>query len=180
MLELERFITQYVELEDRIRLIAQTKQGGVMVLWLTQRLLNRLVPYFCHWLQSQSTAVTPALQYVHQGFAQQAAQLALQQSVENAVQLPTPTAQLGADVNAVLVHGVQITATGDHLMLGFKDVQGTVHAQLPLSTKVLRQWLCIIKKQYRKAHWPIVDWPQWLQASDLDLAATPSSRAVLH
>ena len=42
MAELQRFTTEYVEIEDRIRLAGETAPGHTVVLWLTQRLLARL------------------------------------------------------------------------------------------------------------------------------------------
>ena len=45
MNSLQRITTEYDEREDRIRVSGQLAQGEAVVLWLTQRLLNRLVPH---------------------------------------------------------------------------------------------------------------------------------------
>ena len=40
---LQRCTTEYVECEDRIRLAGELASGATVVLWLTQRLMNRLI-----------------------------------------------------------------------------------------------------------------------------------------
>ena len=77
--QLQRITTEYNEPEDRIRLSGELAQGDTVVLWLTQRLLNRLVPHLTAWLSQQLAPASsiPSVQAVHedivQGFAQQAA-----------------------------------------------------------------------------------------------------------
>lgn len=56
MAELQRFTTEYVEIEDRIRLAGETAPGHTVVLWLTQRLLARLLPHLLQWLEQQTGA----------------------------------------------------------------------------------------------------------------------------
>ena len=41
---LQRVTTAYLENEDRLRLTGELADGDTVVCWLTQRLLNRLVP----------------------------------------------------------------------------------------------------------------------------------------
>jgi hypothetical protein len=177
VLKLERWTTQYVELEDRMRLNALSSQGEVMVLWLTQRLLIRLVPYFCQWLEAQSD-IPSAVQSVHHGFAQQAAQLSLQQSTEPEVQVPTEAG--GVQAPALLVYGVEVSKIEGHITLGFKDAQGQVHAQLPLPAQALRQWLQILHSQYIAAQWPTTGWPEWLLEHAALTSAAPSGSVLLH
>ena len=44
-MNLGRVTTVYVDVEDRFRLSGEAQDGLVLVLWLTQRLLCRLVPH---------------------------------------------------------------------------------------------------------------------------------------
>ena len=74
---LERCTTEYAEDEDRLRLSAELANGNTVVLWLTQRLLNRLVPHLVQWLEKQTAGVA-AISSVQartsnamQGFAQE-------------------------------------------------------------------------------------------------------------
>lgn len=176
MLQLERFTTQYVIEEDRLRLSGQGHQGQVLVLWLTQRLLNRLVPYFCHWLHERAAGSMPeALLEVQNSFEQQSAKLALQQNHEAPVQASDtePPAQ-------VLVHSVDVSKTDTELTLSFKDVQSIAHARLLLPAPALRQWLSIIQEQYAQAQWPVQDWPEWLRGSVSTTAPASSSSVLLH
>lgn len=177
MFKLERWTTQYVELEDRMRLNALSSQCEAMVLWLTQRLLIRLVPYFCQWLEAQSD-IPSAVQSVHHGFAQQAAQLSLQQSTEPEVQVPTEAG--GVQTPALLVYGVDVSKIEGHITLGFKDAQGQVHAELPLPAQALRQWLQILHSQYIAAQWPTTGWPEWLLEHAPLTSAAPNSSVLLH
>lgn len=50
---LQRITTEYIDHEDRLRLAGEDAQGQTTVLWLTQRLLNRLIPHLCQWLEQQ-------------------------------------------------------------------------------------------------------------------------------
>lgn len=177
-MQLQRLTTHYVLHEDRIRICGQTEQGDVVVLWLTQRLLNRLVPYLCEWLQAQSAAAVPqSLQPVQHSFAQQAAQTALQQSQQAPVQLPQES---GSHVPAVLVHAVDIGKAQAQLTLAFKDGQGTVQAHLVFTEQALRQWLSIVQVHYIQAQWPQQGWPQWLQDAVTAAANTAGAAAHLH
>ena len=53
MNRLERITTEYIDKDDRIRLTGEPAQGDAVVLWFTQRLLNRLVPHLTAWLSGQ-------------------------------------------------------------------------------------------------------------------------------
>lgn len=53
-MNLNRVTTVYVDLEDRFRLSGKTQDGQVLVLWLTQRLLCRLVPHLVRWLDQRA------------------------------------------------------------------------------------------------------------------------------
>ena len=49
MAELQRCTTEYIATEDRLRLSGEIGTQSTVVLWLTQRLLNRLMPpLYCH------------------------------------------------------------------------------------------------------------------------------------
>ena len=46
-MELQRITTDYHEEQDRLRLTGEDFQHTTTVLWLTQRLLGRMVPHLC-------------------------------------------------------------------------------------------------------------------------------------
>ncbi|WP_280188475.1 hypothetical protein [Delftia sp. PS-11] len=166
---LQRLTTAYVEEEDRLRISGEDGEGRTQVLWLTQRLLGRLVPHLCGWLEQQAPVLegdgavhAPAAgesglaRQMAQGFAQQAAQAQL------AAQAPEPVA---ASVAGWLVNGVDMhaTAQGVHLVLrGGQAGQGGPEAAMALNAQALRQWLGIVHGQYVKAGWPLALWPAWM------------------
>lgn len=171
MAELQRITTRFVDNEDRIRLAGEDGTGQALVLWLTQRLVNRLLPHLCAWLErraSPSSQVDGAHTEVLQSFAQQAALAALE-----------PLAPVSGDApsGTWLVHSVDITTAEHALILTFKDAVGAgdfrESATLTLSEQALRQWLKILYDQYAAAEWSLARWPEWVaQASSTPMRAT--------
>ncbi len=56
MEEITRITTEYVETEDRIRLSGETPAGSTVMLWIPQRLLNRLIPLLCERIEPPPAA----------------------------------------------------------------------------------------------------------------------------
>ncbi|NLW80415.1 MAG: hypothetical protein GXY42_01915 [Desulfovibrionales bacterium] len=159
---LRRITTEYVDIEDRIRLCGESGPGQSMALWLSRRLLNRLVPHVCQWLEkdtpstdhgSTSSSRLEALQ----GFAQQAAVAAMPA-------LP-PVHASAAGTTSWLVHSIDASKARGGIILTFKGPEaeeGRPMARLALSDELLRQWLNILHGQYRKGQWSMEVWPQWI------------------
>ena len=163
---LQRITTEYIEAEDRIRLAGEAGEK-TMVLWLTQRFLNRLIPHLCQWLD-QRVGATP-LTEVKQEFAQQKARAELEAQ---------PPVRARPDMQGVLIHSVDLKPSRTGLGLHFKDVGGNVIASLQLQPRSLRQWMNIVYDQYLHAGWPTTVWPAWV--AEAKPAATPARAAVLH
>lgn len=125
----------------------------IVVLWLTRRMLLRLLPPMLQWLQKQAPE---SLQSdIAHGFMQQAARVELQ--------LQSPLA--ASDRHARLVDSVNITRTLKGIHLCF-NCQGTEPvADLMLSAKRLRQWLNILYDASMLADWPMGVWPDWIVKS---------------
>ncbi len=167
-IDLQRVTTEFVEDEDRIRLSGELAPDETRVLWLTQRLAQRLVPHLCQWLEKQTAAGAPV--EVVQGFAQQAALASLER--QEAV-------KTGADTEAALVRSVDLTFTESAVYLLFKtEAEGPVVARIGFNAKPLRQWLGILLAQYRRGQWPLAAWPDWMTEARVPAAA--SQTAVLH
>jgi hypothetical protein len=64
-----------VDAEDRLRISGETGDGGVLVLWMTQRMVNRLIGALAQWLEKQSGDVLPV--EVAQGVAMKTAMSSL-------------------------------------------------------------------------------------------------------
>ncbi|MBC7859879.1 MAG: hypothetical protein H7Z39_14125, partial [Burkholderiaceae bacterium] len=80
MSALQRITTEYVGVEDRIRLSGRDDaddagDGRTVVIWITQRLLQRLLPVLVEWLERQDGATLRA--DIARSFAQQAARAEL-------------------------------------------------------------------------------------------------------
>ena len=173
MTEIQRFTTEYMDVEDRIRLAGEVHASEPVVLWLTQRLLLRLLPHLLDWLEQQSSADVRGV--LVQGFAQQAALAHIKPQAPVSVR-PIDTVWL--------VRAVDVTRSPDRLGLDFKlnPVAGSATApalqpQLNFSAHTLRQWLGIIHQQYLRAQWPSHFWPDWLTEAQ---AARVEEKRVLH
>ena len=172
MLALQRMTTDYIAHEDRIRITGACADGGVVVLWLTQRLLGRLVPPLCRWLEGAAHPGLPAspaqrmgaavAQQAVQGFAQALARAQL------SPQAPVPAERAAQQF---VVDSVQLTSHAQAVRLVFMpaaDVDAAVAAVadeviLTLSQQLLRQWLGVVHAQCRLAAWPDGVWPAWVQ-----------------
>lgn len=171
---LHRLTTDYVEEEDRIRVSGASANGDTVVLWLTQRLLNRLVPHLTAWLAAQVTpgAAAPAVQAAHrdivQGFAQQAARAQL---------TPQPPVLAAAPAASWRVTSVDLSHSAQAVLLTLKG-EGEA-AQLKLPAQALRQWLGILYAQYQRGEWPTAVWPAWMSAATAPPQNQPGT-AVLH
>lgn len=169
MSTLERFTTEYIEFEDRIRLSGELTQGETVVLWLTQRLLNRLVSHLTAWLEQQKGDSEHAQVLLE--FQQQAAIQALKPLVP--VQTPT-------DSQGVLVRSVDIASSAEAVQLGFKEQEGgPVLGRIVLPADALRQWLGIVHGQYLRGEWPTTVWPAWM-ATGTPAPVQGQRAAVLH
>ncbi len=175
MSTLQRITTEYVDLEDRIRLTGELTGGSTMVLWLTQRLVSRLVPHLTAWLEQQvaSASGIASLQAAHQdivqGFAQQAAQAQL---------VPEPPVRVAASHTGWRIGAVDITQSEQAVVLTFKG-EANEHATLTLAAQPLRQWLGIVYEQCLRGEWPTKVWPAWMEQAQT--GSTPVAlSAVLH
>lgn len=185
MKALQKITTQYVDREDRIRLAGETVPEQAVVLWLTQRLLQRLVPPLCQWLEQHSpvppgSVASATRAEVAQGFAQQAALAELQpqapvvaEAAETAWLVTAVDVQLQAD-------GVQLVFRSDAVP-GAAPSQGTPvptpaseAVSLHIQAQPLRQWLAIVHGQVCEAGWPLDAWPAWMDPR------TASQTAVGH
>lgn len=153
MLELQRLTTEYIDAEDRMRLTAEIRPGETLVLWLSQRLLMRLLPHLFLWLEKQGSTAFPA--EIEQSLEQRAA------SENMSAEAPV---QRSGNSRSWLVEAVDMTA-GDHaLRLSFRR-EAENPASLTLSALHMRQWLTIVRTLWGMAEWPMGVWPEWMGES---------------
>ncbi|MCK9513737.1 MAG: hypothetical protein M0R28_21270 [Pigmentiphaga sp.] len=181
--ELRRLTTQYLDTEDRIRLTGESADGDVWVLWLTQRLLQRLLPPLFSWLDTtvakpprthDGPAPTPATNEEADQRHHQAQRAAVS---SHAAQRPVA---IPPDTREILIQSIDLSHFPRGVRLTFKAAgqasPSTVRLSLP--TQALRQWLRVLYQQYRKAGWPLQHWPDWLRGDPGQ--AAPTSARVLH
>jgi hypothetical protein len=156
--------TQYVDIEDRIRVSGEDGDGRIQVMWMSQRLLNRLVQAVCNMLGSAQQDERAELL---NSFEQQAAQAQL-----------TPQEPVRADASSVawLVTRVDLAPGANGTRLLFHGSAGE-QAAVVMPELALRQWLSILRDHYRAAGWPAGAWPAW---ADSAAQATPEASAILH
>ena len=165
MQTLKRLTTEYIDSEDRLRLSAETEDDAIAILWLTQRLLARLlVPVFA-WLERQEGALPRVA--VLQHFAQEAAAASLKP------QLPVRGIE---QTSNWLITSIDVSSDAEAVHLVFRG-PAEQDAKLSLATHPLRQWLSILRKQCQKANWALDVWPSWLPEAETN---TNTSRTRLH
>ena len=147
---LDRITTEYIDAEDRIRLSGQYADGAAVVIWLTRRLIQRLVPVLLEWLQQQhrqDVAISHA--EIMQGWAQQAARAEL---------TAQPPVQALAASSAWLADSIDFTHSPEGVVLTFKSANDQ-RAMLTLPAAALRQWLNIVYDVYVRADWSLAVCP---------------------
>jgi hypothetical protein len=160
---LQRLTTQYVDVEDRIRLSGEDDQNRIQVVWMSQRLLNRLVPAVCKLLGQAQDSHADVLN----SFEQQAAQARM---------TPQEPVKPEAGAAAWLVTRVDLAPAATGVRLTFHGSAGE-QAQIAMAELPLRQWLSILRDQYRIGEWPADAWPAWVGPAGL--AATDAG-VLLH
>ena len=154
--------TEYVDAEDRVRLAGEGDDVATVVIWLTQRLLGRLIPVLAKSLEQDSMTTSRA--DILQGWAQLAA---------GAETTPQPPVR-ASGANAWLAHAIDIANSPQGITLTFRGV-ATQRALLCLPAEPLRQWLNILHDACRKAEWPMTAWPDWI----IEAASPVQSSAVI-
>ena len=149
--ELTRITTRYVAAEDRVRLAGERAGGRPVAIWLTRRLLQRLVPKLLLPLETAPGAITLHRELLL-GFAQQKAL---------AAQVPVAPVAPPADAEAWLAQRATISRSPQALRINFESADGQ-SASLLLTPAAVHQWLAIVFRAYRSAQWPMDIWPAWL------------------
>lgn len=179
---LKRVTLNFSEQEDRVRLVGERSGQGVEVLWLSQRLLRRLVPALLRWLDEQvgvagrvasSAGTTVARKAslprpeVLNEFAQQSARAQLKAE---------PAVKPGEDCTSWLVISLNLTMGTEALRVTFCGA-GQERAAIELQIRQLRQWLNILYDVWRRAEWSMDVWPDWME---LKTPSSAGTQPVLH
>ena len=150
-------------IEDRIVMNSSDKKGKVERLWLSRRLLDKLIPTLTDQLEMNSSNKIPT--ELEQSLAQEKAEIdkekleAVKMKAQNPSWLVT-TIKVARNKNdfRLLFIGQN---TGD-------DGCPSNQAKFDLATENLRQWLNAICKIYAKAEWDTKAFPLWIKENRPD------------
>lgn len=161
-----RFTTHYFASEDRIQMCLECDKSEDQILWLTRRLLNRLISILLTKTVSLPSGVSadnnPKVDAI-QKFAQSAAVGKLQLNKKRAsIKRPKNNAE------AHLVTEINIQKKKNSLELVFKTENNGKTFSIKFTDTTLRQWLSILYSRYHGAEWTEEFWPTWLRTDGLN------------
>ena len=171
MHKLQRITSEFIETEDRIKFTAKCANEQTLVLWVTQRLISRLITHCLDWLEKETSELDRAVALDQesrsdlQGIVQQSARQTLNQ--QTAV-VPEHDSQ------SFLVQEIDININNEGVLLLFKGSESK-QAELAFNIQQLRQWLAIIRTLWAKAEWPMSLWPDWMDENQLTSTGEPNS-----
>lgn len=144
------------------------EDGTVRVLWLTRRLLLRLLPSLLDaFSDTGDTPRATARHQAKQSFNQQAAV----SSIQRQKPVRAATAEILREPD-ILVWGVDIKKQPRQMVLVFKSQNAEQTQAIPYAVPALRQWLSVLHKQFQAAAWSVDFWPAWMSQEEAT-AATP-------
>lgn len=164
MLELERITTLYSPEQDRVSLNATLRAGGTARIWLTQRIIHKLVPALISIVEPRHK--DPVYTEIIAGVSQQ-----------KAVERHEPQAPVNVTepTHDWLVSKVDLQIAQSGAVVIFCNAKGQ-KARVAMNGELLRQWLSILRRVYLMAEWHGAEWPAWM-AVPQPSEATPK---VLH
>ena len=171
MITLQRITSEYIESEDRIRLTATTDAEETLILWITQRLLIRLLGHFLNWLEKEAPEVARS-SVIHNEANTALQEMAQQSAAANLKEQPAVTPTLNSA--ALLVNEIDIKMGEEAVQLVFKCNDGQ-NAALGFTIQQLRQWLRMIHSLWLQAEWPVSIWPDWMDDNQQVTSAAPES-----
>jgi hypothetical protein len=169
----QRVTAEYVPLEDRVRLNGEQRGGEISGIWLTRRLLDRLVPALSDWVaqstetatgkQQRTSAAAPAPE--SDAMARNSAINAMEQQASRWGGGPRhPPVPVERPRRIALASTVRLSRSKTAIRLLFQmapdQTEGSV--AITFSRPLMRQWLNILHDTYLKAQWPMDVWPDWV------------------
>lgn len=153
------FTARYDAIEDRICLYAVDASGAKQAVYLTRRLMDRIIPIVAKYLEENTPKGVPS----------DVVQSMRQERVRQARKAEPPTAPVQADLETprwlcttIQIQkqpaGLEVTLTGD----------AARKAQILLADPHLRLVLDIFCNSYAKAGWDLCAFPGWLGLEQAD------------
>ena len=148
---LGRITTQYIDNEDRIRVLGESSEDTICEIWLTHRLMDRLVENLLSNVKSE-------------GAADKALQVFQQEVASSSLPKQSPVEKDNHLVSWLAI-AIDINKDNENIGLIFKS-EKLNSASISFQTIELRQWLSIIYKTYKQAGWSLEIWPEWFKESN--------------
>lgn len=158
-----RLTTDYVENEDRIRIVSQSPEGSVVITYLTRRLGDRLLPLLTDWLAtSRDASLSRPLTAADCSSTESSSE-----DLGKAALNTAPTVTIAA---CYLVASIDLRFAVDSLVLVFKGLQHSERVSFTMTVHEVAQWYTILCAQYDRAG--------WRKPNDTQLASTKRSVPV--
>ena len=172
MRALRKFTTDYISSEDRIRLRGEISDEATSTFWITRPLLNLFLPHLIKSLdavpeENSNKKIDSRINSVVQKFAQEKAVSELK---------PQAAVQPQSLNDEWLVHTVDITVVAEGMRIVLKPCPASniVPVCITFNQDQMRQWLHIVRTQYRQAGWMFEGWPDWLD-TQISLGPLPNN-----
>ena len=168
---LKRITSEYIELEDRIRLAGLTDENQTISIWLTMRLLRRLITHCLNLLEKNTPELkkTPA----QNEYSRKSVQHFVQKSAEQQI-VEEAAVKVADDSPNQLPTEIDIKNDDAGVTIIFKGEFSSDYA-IYLNNQQLRQWLGMLHMIWQKAEWPNLVWPDWMSGSAAETSTDENS-----
>jgi hypothetical protein len=164
MYKIKRITSEYIDTEDRIRLIGLTEDGKTHALWFTLRLTNRLVVHCLNLLDQLSPEINKS---AIDAQSRNDVQNLVQQSATRQI-VEEPPVEMERDSFDFLVQEIDVSYTPEAVLMSFRAAEKKGY-ELQLDLHQLRQWLAMLYVIWQKAEWPTEIWPDWMVENKTEL-----------
>jgi hypothetical protein len=154
LFRIQTFTGRYDPVEDRLRLDAVNAAGGKQSIFLTRRLVDRVIPVLVSHLEGKTPEGVPA--DLAQGMSQSRARQARKTGEA------TPAVAADAETPTWLCRTIHFQKADYGLNVIFTD-DTQVDAVMPMVEANLRAVLDILLELYTKANWPTEPFPEWMK-----------------
>jgi hypothetical protein len=156
--EIKRFTTIFDAEEDRLKVAVELEDGSTRLLWMTRRLLLRIVPQLVALLErnERQKALQQSAPVAAENLHRQNQMAALGRiSPQKTIVAPEPE-------HGILISGLTLRQTPKGLLFIFFDRHKTPHLTVPFDAVLLRQWLSVLHRNFAAAGWTDDVWPEWM------------------
>lgn len=195
MIAVQKFTLGYDKLQDRISLTARGPGEEVILLWLTQRLLNRLAQALIRCLDQELETAVSVGSVAECAAGQQHASLlapqpkntareriipqlhAMEQSAAQSIHRPERPVQALLPVEGFLVTTLQLTQVPKGYLIVCRWADDGA-ARLAMDSIQLRQFMGMLYRVVVSADWPQQLWPAWF-SQEFTLESLPEN-SIFH